>query len=132
MAEWDDETKFNAKLRRILKAQGFGVTHIREADEQGVFDLLVWKGRRMEAWVELKVRSEPMRESQTIWARKPELAAIPLMVARAIGPEHQVVVQVATDGDWHELTIVKAIDDYRTVWWASVFEEQWARMAGFK
>lgn len=64
------ESEFNADIRRLLRAHGYRVTHIREADTPGVLDLLIWKGTRIVAWMELKVDMEPLRASQTEFIRE--------------------------------------------------------------
>lgn len=69
-----NETKFNAELRAVLRSQGLGVLHIREADQPGPADLVIWQGPRLVAWVELKFGdhdTEPHQE-QFIKARELE------------------------------------------------------------
>lgn len=59
-----EETKFNSDFRAVLRAQGLGNLHIREADEPGASDLVVWQGRTILAWAELKVNDREVESQQ--------------------------------------------------------------------
>jgi hypothetical protein len=60
-----NETQFNAELRAIMRVQGLGVLHIREADQPGASDLVVWQGLRpTSVWVELKVGEHTVEPHQ--------------------------------------------------------------------
>jgi len=86
------ETAFNADLREVLRAQGLGVVHVREADNPGVFDLHVSRSYRRRKdgplhphrylWVELKIEHEELRPSQKTWARERVALGELLLVAR--------------------------------------------------
>lgn len=68
MSTWT-ETDWNWHIREALRAQGFRVLHIRETNETGVADLIVYRGvqipgvkydgsinlQTIAAWLELKV-----------------------------------------------------------------------------
>lgn len=58
------ETEFNAAFRAVLRTQGLGGLHIREADQPGVSDLVVWQGRSLQAWAELKVDDRAVEPQQ--------------------------------------------------------------------
>jgi len=77
-----NETQFNAQLRKYLRARGFSVIHIKEADETGVFDLLVYKGSRILAWIELKMKDNVVEVSQREFMREEKAKGIPCMIIR--------------------------------------------------
>lgn len=58
------ETDFNWHMRMALQEQGYRATHIRETDEPGKADLLVYQycddhdTVEIEAWLELKIHNE--------------------------------------------------------------------------
>ena len=62
------ETEFNRQMREVLRAQGMRCLHIREADQPGVLDLIVWTviplPRTPPRWLELKIGDEEVRPSQ--------------------------------------------------------------------
>lgn len=63
------EDQHNRELRRVLRAQKFRVLHVREADEVGVLDLIVWRNRQLLGWVELKVDDGQLRTAQREFIR---------------------------------------------------------------
>lgn len=58
------ETEFNLRMRQVIRAHGFRCLHIREADEPGVLDLIVYLQNVIFAWIELKRDNEEVRTSQ--------------------------------------------------------------------
>ncbi len=63
------ETEFNKTLRGVLSMHGLVAIHIKEAHFPGVADLLVFKGRQIKAWLELKIDDEEVRPSQREFLR---------------------------------------------------------------
>ena len=118
------ETVFNADLREVLRAQGFGVVHVREADNPGVYDLHVSSTfqRRKNgpmhphryAWIELKIEHEELRLSQRGWARERTAAGELLLVARLRAGEG---IQLM---DYLGLREVRYILNFRTQDWAGL------------
>lgn len=79
------ETPFNAMLRVALKRQNLKCIHIRETENPGVLDLIVYKGSWLVAWVELKVADEKVRPSQIDFMRA--------------HPDNSMVVRLQETGD---------------------------------
>lgn len=69
LAEQLSETEFNARLRSLMRAQGLKAIHVREADEPGVLDLVVYQSEALYGWLELKVDNEAVRTSQKEFLR---------------------------------------------------------------
>lgn len=68
--QFRNETEFNSWMREVLRSAGLGCLHIREADIPGPSDLIIWKGPRIIAWIELKIDDEPVRPSQKEFLRE--------------------------------------------------------------
>lgn len=66
---FENETKFNEAVRNLLTARGLQCVHVREAHKPGPLDLVVWWGRILVAWIELKVDDEEVRPSQKEFIR---------------------------------------------------------------
>lgn len=117
------ETAFNADLREVMRAGGLTVLHIREADEVGVWDLLiaweVWDGSHklmshQHMWMELKVLDEPLRPSQVTFARNH-------------GTECKVVVRLQAGSSFK----IMHDDDKREIAWGADFRLfPWAAFCG--
>lgn len=58
------ETPFNAMVRAALKRQGLQCRHIRETENPGVLDLIIFKDHLLVSWLELKVGDNPLEASQ--------------------------------------------------------------------
>lgn len=115
------ETKFNSELRSVLRAQGLGVLHIREADQPGPTDLLIWEGRRVLAWAELKVGDNDTdpQQDQFIKAREAEGGNAYVLT---LDPEGSVEITIWDPlwegGDWVTLHHAK---QFRRMDWRQFF-----------
>ena len=67
--QFKDETEFNGAVRDVFTAHGLRCVHVREAHTPGPLDLVVWRGRVMVAWIELKIDNEEVRPSQKEFIR---------------------------------------------------------------
>lgn len=65
----ESETEFNARLRSVMRSQGLGAIHIRDASVVGVPDLVVYEEEHLLAWTELKYDDEEVRPSQVEFLR---------------------------------------------------------------
>jgi len=63
------ETEFNAEMRAALKRQGMKCMHVRETENPGVFDLLIYKDTWLIAWAELKMSDNKLEASQEEFAK---------------------------------------------------------------
>lgn len=68
--QFENETEFNGAVRDAFTAHGLRCVHVREAHVPGPLDLVVWKGRVMVAWIELKMDKEEVRPSQKEFIRQ--------------------------------------------------------------
>lgn len=64
------ETALNAAMRGVFRTAGLRCAHVKEADQPGPLDLIVWKGRALVCWIEVKLDDEPVRPSQTEFFRE--------------------------------------------------------------
>ena len=125
-----DETEFNGRMRVIFRSQGLNVLHIREADVPGPADLIVWRGRELLAWVELKVDEEEVRISQIEFLRDRRAEADNAYVFRYMNRSQLIRVYrpqvVEASSAWKPLAVVPMTIDWPKhleAWntWAKVF-----------
>lgn len=114
-----NETEFNAALRGTLRVQGLKALHIREADETGVSDLVIWQGRTLVAWAELKVDNHELEgaQHQFLLDREKESGNAYLIrfsntsgLTRVSRPVAEGVLHVAT------------VDNFRLTEWTAFFK----------
>lgn len=103
---------FNPDLREVLRQQGLGALHVREADLPGVFDLLVTEasGTHRHLWLELKIFAE-VEPSQIGFARA-RTSAGELCVVGRLKEDHSLTLTDYTEA--HEFMWVS---DFRTCLW---------------
>lgn len=119
--EFVSETQFNAALRDVLRGQGLKVLHLRECDQDGPSDLIVWRGIMVLAWAELKMNNEPLRPSQKEFLREVGPAGNAYVI-RCFGSV-QVLVLRNDDPLWSSLKNVQWVPDFRTFDWSQGFRE---------
>lgn len=66
---FDSEAEFNTAVRGVLRGRGLQCIHVREADVPGPLDLVVWLGRALVCWIELKIDDQEVRPSQKEFIR---------------------------------------------------------------
>lgn len=115
------ETAFNADLREVLRAQGFGVIHVRDADTPGTYDLLItqvkegWPPHNL--WAELKVMDKELEPSQRTFYRT-RLAMGDLLTVIRLREDHTVLVRDGQDIKEHLW-----VADYRIHDWKKTFSK---------
>lgn len=118
-----NETQFNAGLRAVLRAQGLGALHVREADQPGTADLLIWKGQRLLAWVELKIGDHEVEPQQWQFLEEQVKRGSSAYVVRLKQePKYPHAVTVArVEGHDHKSVVVGGHVDFHRVHWASQY-----------
>lgn len=121
-----EETKFNLNFRTLLRAHKLGAIHIREADEVGVADLMIYAPpqgpldfhSRFLGWVELKVGNNPLDTSQKDFLKKECLKDVRVYVARYHPASEQVAMfkghynRTAQEMDWLDLGSTRMHDHF--------------------
>ena len=117
------ETKFNAELRAVLRAQGLRALHIREADQPGASDLVVWQGREILAWAELKVFPNTAEPHQTQFLEERQVEGGNAYVITLMGHvgRHHVQIAVLQFGKW---VVTDVVTNYHKYDWRSYFESR--------
>lgn len=113
-----NETKFNSELRTVLRAQGLGVLHIREADQPGAADLAIWQGRRL-TWVELKIEDHEVEPHQWQFLEEQKNNGGMAFVVRLRG---DCGVQIQEVMGHNHLVASERHPDYHRVRWLSIFQ----------
>lgn len=119
-----NETEFNSKLRSVLRTQGLGVLHIREADQPGAADLVIWKDQRLLAWVELKIGDHEVEPQQ--WQFLEERVreggeAYIIRLKTDFGRPFAVTMAVVK-GNNHEAPVLGKHMDFHRVSWNQYFQ----------
>ncbi len=70
-----DEAWFNAELRSALRAQNLSCAHVRETDQPGFSDLLIWSVAEIVGFVEIKIDGAALEVGQREFLRKQDAAA---------------------------------------------------------
>ena len=127
--QFKNETELNRSFRSTLTLQGMRARHIRESDHPGTFDLLVYVGSRIVAWVELKIDDGKLEPSQKEFARDTDPFCGCCYVARGFRDSHVMeVYRGATSDDWSTLVPITTVPDFRTFPWLQGFDK-WRRVA---
>lgn len=118
-----NETAFNADLRAVMRTQGLGVLHIREADQPGTADLLIWQDwQSSSSWVELKVGDHQVEPHQWQFLEERAKEGFPCFVVTLKGgkgePAGVHVGRVAGRG--HRCYYVGYKPDFHKVDWAKL------------
>jgi hypothetical protein len=100
-----DETAFNAAVRGILRSRGLKCCHVRETDTPGPLDLVVWLGRVLVCWIELKLDDEEVRPSQVEFLRQNDTCSMVLRWKN----EEQIM-------EWHPVGVDLRWPPYKMTW----------------
>jgi hypothetical protein len=118
------ETEFNADFRAVLRTQGLGNLHIREADQPGVSDLVIWQDRIILAWVELKVELNTPESHQDQWAKAREAESGNAYYIRLLDTKKGLVSVYILNPDFPNSWMCLSWGiNYRLTKWAVYFEE---------
>lgn len=115
-----NETEFNASLRAVLRTQGLGGLHIREADIFGVSDLVIWRGRSLLAWAELKVDDRILEPQQHEFLMERDAESGSAYVIRYSNKTG--VTQLARPVPQNKVVILATVPNYGLADWIRLFE----------
>lgn len=113
-----NETKFNAELRAILRVQGWWALHIREADQPGAADLVMWQGPHSVTWAELKIEDHEVEPHQWQFLEDRVKEGFCAYVVRLRGSHAVEVARVVGHG--HKLTTPVHTADFRKAKWTEI------------
>lgn len=118
-----NETKFNAELRAVLRVQGLQALHIREADQPGVSDLVVWRGRALVAWLELKIDDHEVEPQQEQFQKDRLKEGAEAYIVRLIGVVPSQVMVARYSEVYREFVTIAIVPDFYKEDWAKFFKE---------
>lgn len=117
-----NETEFNASLRGVMRAQGLRVTHVKEADQPGVLDLIVRAPGLPPVWMELKIGDEAVRPSQVdfIWEEMESDAGLPCLLVRLVNlPHPRIGIYVPRPGHKGEFMLKSQVPSFMVLNWTA-------------